>query len=119
LQHQSGERAIFAYFADDFEAQTAAYALKQAGFTEVRVDRIGPNSTAGVSRRYKTSLSSLTMNNISTDMAYGPLLAAHPSSSGMSSSYDFPASSIVLTLVCPEDTSAQAIDILKQHGASV
>lgn len=119
MQLQPGERAVFAYFADDDDARTAAEALKQSGYSEIRVDRISPYTSSTVNHRSKTSLSSLTMNNSGAGLSYGPLIAADPAASGMSGDYTSTSSSIVLTLVCDESTYSQAIDILRQYGASV
>ena len=121
MQLDPGERAIFAYFSDDSDAHLAANILKQAGYNEIRVDRISPYSSSSVNRRLKTNLSSLTMNNSGANLAYGPLLAADPAASGMSSAYyDLPgSSSILLTLVCDRSLSSQAIELLRQYGASV
>jgi hypothetical protein len=121
MQLDPGERAIFAYFSDDSDARVAADILKQSGYNEIRVDRISPYSASRVDRRYKTNLSSLTMNNSGANLAYGPLLAADPAASGMSSAYYDPpgSSSIVLTLVCDQSLSSQAIELLRQYGASV
>lgn len=120
MQLQPDERAIFAYFADDDDAQAAAGVLKQAGYNEMRVDRISPYLSSTVNQRTKTSLSSLTKNNGGVDLAYGPLLAADPAVSGMSAPYDSPVnSSIVLTLVCDQNAYPQAVEILRQYGASV
>ena len=119
MQLQPGEQAVFAYFSDDSDARLAADMLKQAGYHEIRVDRISPYSS--VNRRIKTNLSSLTMNNSGANLAYGPLLAVDPAASGMSSAYyDLPgSSSILLTLVCDQSLSSQAIELLSQYGASV
>ncbi|MDD3271752.1 MAG: hypothetical protein PHR04_06620 [Syntrophomonadaceae bacterium] len=121
MQLQAGERAIFAYFSDDSDARVAADVLIQAGYNEIRVDRISPYSASRVNRRTKTILSSLTMNNSGSNLAYGPLLAADPAASGMSSPYYEPpgSSSILLTLVCNDSLSSQAIELLRQYGASV
>ena len=121
MQLDPGERAIFAYFSDDSDAWIAADVLKQSGYNEIRIDRISPYSASRVNRRTKTTLSSLTMNNSGANLTYGPLLAADPISSGMSSpNYDPPSSSsIMLTLVCDNSLSSMAIEILRQYGASV
>ncbi len=121
MQLDPGERAIFAYFSDDSDAWIAADVLKQSGYNEIRIDRISPYSASRVNRHSKTSLSSLTMNNSGANLSYGPLLAADPASSGMSSPYYDPpgSSSIVLTLVCDNSLSSSAIEILRQYGASV
>ena len=121
MQLQPGEQAVFAYFSDDSDARLAADMLKQAGYHEIRVDRISPYSSSRVNRRIKTNLSSLTMNNSGANLAYGPLLAVDPAASGMSSAYYDPPgiSSIILTLVCDQGLSSQAIELLRQYGASV
>lgn len=119
MQLQPGERAVFAYFADDDAARAAADALKQTGYSEIRIDRLSPYASSSVNRRSKTSLSSLTMNNSGENLSYGPLIAAHPAASGMSADYTSTSSSIVITLVCDESTYPQAVDILRQYGASV
>lgn len=121
MQLDPGERAIFAYFSDVSDARIASNILKQSGYNEIRIDRISPYSASKVNRSTKTSLSSLTMNNSGANLAYGPLLAADPASSGMSSPYYDPpgSSSILLTLVCDNNLSSSAIEILRQYGASV
>jgi hypothetical protein len=118
LQLQPGERAIFAYFNDDHDARTAAEALIQSGYSDIQVDRISPYVNSTVNRSIKTSLSSLTMNH-GAGLSYGPLLAADPAVSGMSSSFASPSPSVVLTLVCDDTTKAQAIELLRQYGASI
>jgi len=119
LQLQPGERAIFAYFNDDHDARTAAEALKQSGYSDIQVDRISPYVNSTVNRSIKTSLSSLTMNISGAGLSYGPLIAADPAVSGMSSGYASPSPSVVLTLVCDDTTKAQAVDLLRQYGASI
>lgn len=121
MQLQPGEQAILAYFSDYNDAQIAADVLKQAGYNEIQVDRISPYSSPRRNRHTKTNLSSLTMDNSGSNLAYGPLFAADPAASGMSSSsYDLPGnSSIILTLVCDQRLSPQAVELLKQYGASV
>jgi hypothetical protein len=119
MQLQPGERAVFAYFADDDAARAAADALKETGYSEIQVDRISSYPTATASRRSKTSLSTLTMNNSQANLSYGPLIAADPAASGMSADYPSTGSSIVLTLVCDENARPQAVAILRQYGASV
>lgn len=118
MQLQSGERAVLAYFSDDDAARAAADALKQTGYNEIRIDRFSPYPSAAVNRRFKTSLSSLTMNNSGENLSYGPLIAADPAASGMSG-YTSTSAYIVITLVCDESGYPQAIDILRQYGASV
>lgn len=119
MQLQPGERTVFAYFADENTARAAAAVLKQSDYNEIRIDPISYSPTSNISRRYsQTRLSSMTLNNSGADLAYGPLMVADPTASGMSGSFDSAASaSIILTLVCPESARPGAVEILKQYGA--
>jgi hypothetical protein len=120
MQLQPGERIVFAYFTDDSMAREAASVLKQSGYNEVRLDPIN-SPTSNISRRYfQTRLSSMTLNNSGADLAYGPLMAADPAVSGMSGYFDSAASaSIILTIVCPDNSSPGAVEILQQYGATL
>lgn len=121
MQLQPGERAILAYFSDYDNARAAADVLKQVGYNEIRVEPIASHPASRKSHHSPSNLSSLTMNNSGANLAYGPLLAADPAASGISSAwYDPPGNlSIVLTLVCDDSLSSQAIELLKQYGALI
>ncbi|MGI5911320.1 MAG: hypothetical protein ACOX6E_01885 [Syntrophomonadaceae bacterium] len=120
MQLEPNEHAIFAYFTDDNDARNAATALRQAGYQDIRIDRIGTTPPLSINQHYRNSLSSLTMHHRDTSLTSRPLIAADPAVSGMSADYEsmnsFP---ILLTMVCNDRSYSQAIELLRNYGASV
>lgn len=117
MQLKPGERSLLAYFTDSFQAKQALLALKQAGFTEMQVDSLRSCSNRVVSG---SNLSSMVYGNSGYDKSYGPLLAADPIVSGMSSQYEAsPIYSLVLAMIIDNTNYQTAVDIIRQNGGSI
>lgn len=119
MQLQPGEKAILAYFADSTNAETAYIELKQMGIYDARMDPIQ-------NRYRRSSLSSMSMayrtgESLDPQMygAYGPLLAASTNSSGLSSAGNDDYYSHMISLICPAETAAQAVEIIRRNGGIV
>lgn len=90
MQLQPGEKSILAYFTTDRNALQAVENLKSRGFMHVRVDSIA--RTFKKSRNTSMSyLSDLTGGDTYDRInGHGPLLAADPACSGLSSTENTP-----------------------------
>lgn len=121
------EQNILAAFHSEDEANQAAHALKQAGFSIVSIDRIGPFAGDGNEKILNPitgdfpGLASLTLAG---DFPNGPdasvLAAASPDASGMSDRGDDTLhQSVLLTAVVPEEQGDQATKIVRSHGGMV
>ncbi len=125
MQLEPGERSILAYFSDRQQAQEAALALKDVGYLALQIDGISRYPNRLVYESYPVNLSSMVLHGREYgSQAYGldqgPLMAADPSVSGMSSPAESaPGYSYLLTLVTGQDKFDTALQILKQHGATV
>lgn len=117
MQLKPGERSLLAYFTDTFQAKQALAELKKAGFTDIKIDSLRPCSNKTITR---SNLSSMVYGNSGYDKSYGPLLAASPIVSGMSSQYEAsPSYSFMLTMIVDNDDYQIASDIIRQNGGSI
>lgn len=124
-----GERSIFAYFPSPEAAQKAATALQHAGFDTLQIDRIsrhGVEANASLDNPLNRSLS-IAGPTIYSDRgetmsdSERVILASDPSSSGYGDTEAGTAGgkAFLLTLVTPEDSVAEAVKIIKNHGGEV
>lgn len=120
MQLPPGERSILAYFSSVSMAAAAVAALEEMGITEARIDQISRfpgNRTYGGSTN---SLSSMVIGDGGYDHKYGPLLAADPAASGMSTGYELPGGATYLvTVVTSNRLAEEAVQLLREHGAMV
>lgn len=117
MQLKPGERSLLAYFTDTFQANQALVELKKAGFTDIKIDQLHSSSNKMVN---SSNLSSMVYGNSGYDKSYGPLLAANPIVSGMSSQYEAsPIYSLMLTMIVDNSNYEQASNIIRQNGGSV
>lgn len=117
MQLQPGERSILAYFTDTIQAQQAAQELKRAGFTDIKIDTLRSTINKAATRN---NLSSMIYGHSGYDKSYGPLLAASPIVSGMSSQNEaHPIYSYMLTTVVDNDNYQKALDIIRQNGGNI
>ncbi len=125
MQLEPGERSILAYFSDQQQAQQAAQALKERGYEHLQVDSISRYPSRSVYKSYPANLSSMVLGSREYGsqeygLVQGPLIAADPFVSGMSSPAETtPGYSYLLTLVTGQDKIASALQILQQYGARV
>ncbi|NLB87803.1 MAG: hypothetical protein GX790_01045 [Syntrophomonadaceae bacterium] len=117
MQLKPGERALLAYFTDTIQAQQALAELKKAGFTDIRIDQLRSSSNRIA---ISNNLSSMIYGNSGFDGSYGPLLAANPIVSGMSSQNEAnPIYSLMITMVVDNDNYEKAANIIRQNGGSI
>lgn len=120
MQLQSGEKSILAYFPTDTKAMEAQEVLNQQGFNETQIDRVSSYPNTSPYGSSTATLATMVLGNQAYDELPSPLLASDPSASGMAGSHDLPGkTAFLLTLVTSEDKVNQAVQILKEHGASV
>ncbi len=117
MQLNPGERSLLAYFTDKFHAKQALSALKQVGFSDIEINSLRSCSNKTVSN---SNLSSLVYGNSGYDKSYGPLLAADPIVSGMSSRYESnPIHAYVLTMIIDNTNYQTAVNIIRQNGGTI
>jgi hypothetical protein len=117
MQLQPGEKSILAYFANDLTAMQALDSLRSQGFLNVRLDPITKTiKRRGISAPY---LSDLTGGDPYDRVnGHGPLLAADPAVSGLSSSETIPeVYSYLLTVVTDDQGLPNARESLLAYGA--
>ncbi|HHW61329.1 MAG TPA: hypothetical protein GX404_05440 [Syntrophomonadaceae bacterium] len=118
MQLLPGEKAILAYFSSPVDAQTACDKLQQLGIHHARAEAIQGDTRQP---RSTTSLASMTGETRNPNLyhAYGPLLAASPDSSGLSSDGEQDYYTHMVSLICPPDKHTQVIEIIRQHNGLV
>lgn len=116
MQLNSGEHSILAYFADNIAAETAVQKLLEAGYSDVQLDPI-----TSYNRSLKNSLSSKVYPGGTAEYYrnYGPLLAADPIVSGMSSQQESDKYSYIVTVLTDNPGTSLASNILKSYGAMI
>lgn len=118
MQLQPGEKSILAYFTTDSYARQAVQSLKSQGYTDIRLDSI--SKTAERSRSTGISYLSDLNGGGSHDRikGHGPLLAADPSVSGLSSFENTPeVYSYLVTVVTDDQGLPYARESLLSCGA--
>lgn len=118
MQLQPGEKSILAYFTTDNYALQAVQSLKSQGYTDVRLDSI--SKTVEKSRSTGVSYLSELNGSSSSDRfkGHGPLLAADPSVSGLSSFDNTPeVYSYLVTVVTDNQGLPYARESLLACGA--
>lgn len=121
------ERNILAGFHTEDEAEKAATALRQAGFSIVQIDRVGQFSGDGNERIMNPisgkipSLGSMTLaGDFPNGRDASALAAASPDASGMADRGDDDLNrNVLLTCVVPEERGDEATEIIRSYGGMV
>ncbi len=118
MQLNPGESSVMTYFTTEHEATMAVQSLQARGFREVQLTYVSefPQQKSYKDEQY---LSSKVLGG-HYNQNYGPLLAADPSVSGMSSQTDSGVtSSYLVTVVTNYADVETAKSILKSYGVSL
>ncbi|HEX6970785.1 MAG TPA: hypothetical protein VF234_01015 [Limnochordia bacterium] len=118
-------QGVLAYFPEREMAERGAAALREAGFDDVRIERIGRYPELAADRRYHPlsgdfgSLANLTLGAaVSGDD--GILLAADPAASGMAGGESPPDRAWLVACVAEDASRAEAAQrILQPYGATL
>ncbi len=120
MQLNPDEKSILAYFFEAEQAQEAAQTLRAMGYRDLQIASLSPNSRRPLSKPAPSYLSKLVLGSRRSwkdNPSHGPLKAADPAVSGMSSPKSAGAEpTCLLTLVCSKEASEEAQKVLKQHG---
>ena len=123
MQLNPGERSILAYFTQQEQAQQAAQTLRSMGYQDLQITLLSPYPRRPMHKSSPSYLSHLVLGSRGGgeyNPGHGPLIAAEPAVSGMSSpSLAAAEPSYLLTLVCNTEDGAAALEVLKQYGASI
>lgn len=123
MQLNPGEKSILAYFPQQEQAQEAAQTLRSMGYRDLQISALSPYSRRPMYKSSPSYLSNLVLGSRGGgeyNPGHGPLMAADPAVSGMSSPDPATADpTCLLTLVCSTEASPAALEVLKQHGASI
>lgn len=125
MQLEQGERSILAYFPTSSKARRAGEELKQAGFSEMQIDRVsrfGFNADASFDNPINNAdtLSGLTQFSADGE-SRNTLLAAEPAASGFGDK-DYGVAggqAFLLTLVTTDDRVEEAVQIIKGNDGTV
>lgn len=127
MKLEPGEHTLLASFKHGPDAETAARALKNAGYTDVRVERLGqagyqpdvfaerPPAEGGG----ETSLVRAVLKPGQLDGQTRVLLAATPDASGLSgpsADVDMP---FLVTIVTGDELVDRAVQLITEHGGRV
>lgn len=106
MQLNSGESSLMTYFITEDEAVTAVQSLQSRGFIDVQLTYVSefPQQKSYTGNQY---LSSKVLGSGHYDQNYGPLLAADPSVSGMSSQIDSDLTSSYLVTVVANNAEVE------------
>ncbi len=134
MQLKKEERSIMAYFADSNSAQRAQKELKEAGISEMQIDRVsryGTNTDAEINnaitgRPTQTGLTifsdkMLKLDEKGDEVDRRVLLGSDPSVSGMAAE-DYGVAgdkSFLLTVVTSDEKEDAVRKIVKQNGGLV
>lgn len=129
MQLSPGESSILSYFPSSSQAQKAVEALRDAGFTNVQLDRVslyGVEIDAHYSNpvnRAQTLTGPVLFSGDKNEMDQDTrvLLGADPSVSGYGCE-DYGTAggrAFLVTVVAHEGEVGLAVDIIKQHGGEV
>lgn len=127
MKLKPGERSILASFEHGPDAEAALKALKQEGFEEAQMDRIGkfgvdPDNDMqrpGIAGN-ETSMAAATLDPAALDDDSRVLLAATPEASGLSGgSTMFEHRPFLVTVVTTEQQVDDAVRIINEHGGRV
>ncbi len=125
-----GERSILSYFPSSNQAQKAVDALKNAGLSETRLDRVsryGVTTDANYNNPINNAatLTGVTLFSEGTSDELDPdarvLAGADPSVSGYGAK-DYGVAggkAFLVTVVTNEEKLDQAVEIIKKYGGSV
>ena len=126
MKSEPGERSILASFQSGPAAEQVTEALKQAGFGEVQMDRIGKfgvdpdtdKQRPGIAGN-ETSMAAAVLDPAALDDDSRVLMAAFPEASGLSGSFTMDHYPFLVTVVTSEEQAQEAEAIIKQHGGRV
>lgn len=121
-----GERSILAQFAARPDAEQAVQALKQAGFEDSQLDRVGKfgydprvdRKRPGITTN-ETSLANAVLDPALLDDDSRVLMAAFPESSGMSGPNTIDHMPYLVTIVTSDERVQDAVDLILEHGGRV
>ncbi len=117
MQLNPGERSLLAYFTDYSAAKQAVSALETAGFSDMEISPLQLNPAKFIPNH---TISSLVYGHSGYDKSYGPLLAADPLVSGLSSQYAFsPAYNYILIMFIDNHNYQVAVDIIRENGGLI
>lgn len=127
LKLNRGERSILANFEDGPAAEQAVAALKQAGYTDVGLDRVdgfpgGRNpdddTRPGIGEASEVT-AILAGNSTMLDDDARVLMNAMPEASGMAGTPTQIVPPFLVTVVTDEQGLDRAVGIIKRHGGRV
>ncbi|MBC7105711.1 MAG: hypothetical protein H5T97_07215 [Firmicutes bacterium] len=127
-----GEGSLLAYFSSSRRAEAAVAALKEAGFTEVQLDRVSRYGVVS-DEEYDAapgglgvSLAGLVTYGGDLDRVPDPsarvLLGADPAASGLAAPEEYGLAgggAFLVTVVAPAEEIPRAAAIVKEHGGTV
>lgn len=125
MRLRAGESSILATFHSFPQAEAAKRALREAGLTEVQIDRFGEhgyNPEAAWHSPYHgltTTIAGVTYEDTPAQFSGAdtrPLLAAMPEASGMSGPLTAQGHGVLLTAVVPAERREEAYAIIRRHG---
>lgn len=115
MQLNPGENSLMTYFASEPEALAAMQLLQANGFHDVQVSFISEFPRSQI-QGASLNISSKVLGRGLFDQSHGPLLAADPSVSGISSHDSVINSAYLLTVVTDDAKLKTAQNILGNHG---
>ncbi len=129
MQLSPGERSILSYFPTSSKAQEAVTALKEAGISEVQLDRVsryGATNDAHINNPINnaetlTGITLFSEDKAELDADKRVLLGADPSVSGYGyEDYGVAGGrAFLVTAVTNEELLDRAVQIIKQYGGEV
>lgn len=126
MKLERGERSILASFTDGPDAEKAGRLLREAGYTEVQVDRIGGfGDGAGETKARATmgGIESQVTTSLRETAQYKDdvrvLLAATPEASGMAGAPTQMVPPFLVTVMTAGDRVDEAVGILQRCGGRV
>jgi hypothetical protein len=125
MQLEPGERSILAYFTDQEQARQAGQALKAMGYKDLQIAAVSNYPSRRSYDSHPPYLSNLILGSRENsgwdyNPGHGPLMAADPAVSGMSSPFPVLSQpSCLLTLVIIQEDLEPALEVLQQYGAVI
>jgi hypothetical protein len=126
MKLEPGEHTLMATFAHGQNAEEALAALKQAGYSDMEMDRVSPygfrpdvEEKRPAIHGDETSLVNAVLGPALMDDETRVLMGATPEASGMSGPYTADGQNFLITLVTSNDRVQDAVSILQQHGGRV
>lgn len=127
MKLQKGERSILASFEDGGEAEKAVAELKESGYSQSRMDRVGGFPGAGNpdddmrpgigERSQVTAMMAGNTTLLNEDARV--MMAAMPEVSGMAGTPTQIVPPFLVTVVTDEAGLQRAAEVIKRHGGRV